>query len=94
MSDSQNVSIDESGYPRDAIESLLEASESRFEESIEEYGPGKNWLGGDPQRFLWWANRNIAKAANDDGTVDMKQIGDALNYLAFAVENGRGENDG
>lgn len=76
----------EAGYPQGAIEALLGASEQQFEEALGEHGPGKNWEDADPGWALWEATRNISKALNDDGTLDWGELGDAQNYLAFAVE--------
>lgn len=87
MSDTQNENIEElDEYPTEALETLSEWAEKRFEENIPEHGRGKNWLGDDPHYHVWRATKNLVDAAPDGGPVNLTELGDALNHIAFAAE--------
>jgi len=88
----QNLSAPKAGYPYDALSELVDASEGRFLEHVDEHGKGDNWTGYAPTWFAWQAMRNLAAAFPSDDDVDLDQAGDALNYLLFAVDAARTDN--
>jgi len=69
------------GYPSRRVDEILDASEERYIDKINEYGVGRNWLDDDAEYHLWRAIYNIA---NSNGAEDLGELGDAVNHLAMA----------
>lgn len=89
--DAIGQSVDEAGYPRDTLDSLLDRAEREFAEHVGEHGPGKNWAGSEPRWDLvkavdeLFSARDHAQAGRYDKAEEHAANG--LNHLLFSLEN-------
>lgn len=76
------------GFPRAALERLIDEAEAAYAENIDEYGPGKNWHQEYAFDMLWEAIENIrdARDRHNPNEVDLGELRDALNYMLFAAD--------
>lgn len=77
-------------YPQYHFEKLAEAAVKQFEEQLEDYGAGKNWLQDEPRYHIYKAADELFQARNlsQNGKIDVaiEHYGDALNHMLFAIE--------
>lgn len=74
-----------SDYPKTAIRDVESVAVDRFQGKISVYGDGRNWLDDDPEYHAWRVVANVVDATEGED-VDMEDLGDALNHIAFIAD--------
>lgn len=82
------------GYPREEFVNLQNESEYLFEENVERFGPGKNWLEDEARWHIWKACDELFQMrdyAHGEADYDnsLRTAGDAMNHMLFALEIAR-----
>lgn len=90
--------VDELGYPRKDLETLLATSEDQYRGKVDEFGAGKNWLepsAPEARWHIWKACDELFQARDcahlgwyDPAT---RRFADALNHMLMAMERTRHE---